>query len=145
MLSLTHAGCLYRTKPMAEAAAKRFARCLSSNSRFEQVSVFESRSPGKFFVAYLPTNETRQAEMRATEQGKRQARAESEGRSYQFCMDEGGRFVWCLSTSGEVYEVTPKSCTCPDHTYRCSRVPGLQCKHQLALDSALRRDEVGRF
>jgi hypothetical protein len=133
MLSLTHAGCHFRTKLMDQAQAERFAHCLDANARFAKVTVEESRSAGRFFVSFLPAAPERQAEMLETVQSERLVRALTEGSDYVFVVDDSARFMWCFNPrSGETWEVTSQSCTCPDHVYRCSRV-GLKCKHQLAL------------
>ena len=142
MQSFTHAGITYRTKLMTKEQADRFARCLSGNRAFTQVQVTEPpRSPGKFFVSFLPASEQRQAAMKAREQDKREALAGSEGRDYLFVLDDSRRFFWCQSTSGEVYETTERGCSCPDFHYRCQRA-GVRCKHQLALAQALRDDRA---
>lgn len=132
MLSLTHAGSRFRSKPMDRDRAERFARCISANERFTEVFVQESKSAGKFYVSYLPASQARQADMLATHQTERLQRALAEGDGYTFVLDDSRTFFWCLSVSGEVYETTEHNCSCPDHTYRCSKA-GLKCKHQLAL------------
>ena len=75
-------------------------------------------------------------------QDARAERAATQG--FTFCADKdsGRLFFWCWShTSGEVYEVTPQSCNCPDHEFRC-KANGLKCKHRIALQAALVADEV---
>jgi predicted nucleic acid-binding Zn finger protein len=135
MQSLSRDGACYRTKLLDLEQAARFARCLGANPLFSAVAVEESpRSAGRFFVSFVPTNPERRQAMVAREQDKRHEKAVTEGQRYLFCLDkDGGRpFFWCLSTSGEVYEVTPETCSCPDHQFRCAP-NGLKCKHRLAL------------
>lgn len=135
----------YRTKALPLEQAASFARCLRGNADFTDVGLEESRrAPGKWLVTFLPSNPARVADIAQRQADARQARAENEGRDYLFCADkDGGRlFWWCLSTSGEVYEVTPESCSCPDEEYR--RCPG-GCKHQRALRLALAEGRVGEF
>ena len=135
MQTLSGNGSFYRTKLMDRTRAFQFAQCLEANPLFAAVEVEESkRSAGKFFVSYVPSNPERRRELVAREQDKREAKAITEGAEYVFCLDKdaGRPFWWCLSTSGEVYEVTPQACNCPDHTFRCGP-NGLKCKHQLAL------------
>lgn len=130
MLSLSHTGLHYRTKPMDPARANQFAKCLAAHPAFTAVEVQSSRSPGKAVVAYQPKSEQRLQAMRDTVQNQREERAASEGAGYVWLREPG--FHWCMSLSGEVYEVTPHSCTCADHVYRCKDA-GLACKHQVAL------------
>lgn len=123
----------YRTRPLTLDVASRFARCLAGNAQFTGVEIVEApRSPGKYVVRYLPANPERAQAIRDREQDSRAARAASEGDGYTFCLDESRRFFWCLSVSGEVYEVSERSCSCPDHQFRCGP-NGMRCKHQLAL------------
>lgn len=130
----------YRTKLMDQARAEQFAKCLAANACFTQVNVVESpRSAGKFFVAYLPTSEDRQAELVQHQIEGRAQRAAQEGCDYVFCKDEarGRTFHYCFNPkSGEVYETTRCSCSCPDFTFRGSKL-GIPCKHMLALIGGL--------
>lgn len=133
MQSLTHTGLTYRTKLLAADQAARFARCLAANPTFTQVATHEStRSAGKFFVSFLPVSPARQQDMLTREQDARTERAHREGSDYLWARDLDGDWHWCLSRSGETYEVTLHSCTCPDYAYRC-RAQGLACKHMTAL------------
>jgi len=129
-----------RTKPMERAQALRFARALEANPRFTNVSVAESRqakAPAKRWVVwYQSSNPARRAAVRDREQTARQQRAEAEGSRYLWVLDTDHPFFHCLSTSGEVWEVTHASCSCPDATYRC-KPAGLLCKHSLALISGV--------
>jgi predicted nucleic acid-binding Zn finger protein len=143
MLTLSSAGAGYRTKLMDRPTADRFAACLQANPRFTDVAVCESgrtQNPEvRWFVAYAPASETRQAALASSEQHKRLQTSLEEGSSYVFCLDQDGArpFFYCLNPrSGEVYEVTERTCTCPDFHYRC-RHAGLHCKHQLALLNGL--------
>lgn len=132
MTSLTHQGLNYRTKPLAQAQAERFAQCISHNAAFTNVEVQPSKSAGKFVVLYQPSNAQRLAELLDGEQAKREERAATEGQGYLFVLDDSSRYFHCLSASGEVYETTERSCNCPDWTYRGSKA-GVACKHQIAL------------
>ncbi len=128
----------YRTKLMAQDRAERFARCLSGNPRFVNVAVTESsraRGAAKWFVAYQPASEERQAELRQDAQDTRAERAQAQAENYLFVLDDTGRYFHCLNvTSGEVYETTEHSCSCPDATYGC-RPAGIHCKHTTLLRS----------
>lgn len=120
---------------MDPSQAERFARCLTANPAFTAVAVETSpRNQAKRFVAYVPTNPQRRAEMLTREQDKRQAKAETEGRDYVFAKDPDSvqPFCWVLSTSGEVYETTLFDCSCPDFRFRLQGT-GVCCKHMTAL------------
>jgi hypothetical protein len=139
MVTLSSQGAHYRTKLMERQRAEQFAKCLEANPLFTSVTVEESRrSPGRYLVSFQPANAERRVDMLVREQRSREARARAEGAGYVFCLDtDAGRpFFWCVSTSGEVYETTVESCSCPDHHYRL-RGTGLSCKHQLALSAGL--------
>lgn len=143
--SIIHGTCCHRTKSLPLPQAASFARCLRANGRFENVGLQESRSPGKFYVTFLPSSEERQIDLILAQTNARQERAETEGRSYCFVEDpDSTAFVHCLSTSGEVYSVSPFSCDCPDAAYRL-KGSGIFCKHVHALRSAMERGEVRKF
>lgn len=149
MLSLSHRGLVFRTKMMTPEAAFRFATCLAANPRFEGVAAVRSekaKGERNTFVQFIPANEERRAEMAAEVQSQREVRAYQEGSEYVWVPDQSPnrRFLWLLSASGEVYEVDAagRSCSCPDHTYRCAPA-GLKCKHLLALAAGL--GTVARF
>jgi predicted nucleic acid-binding Zn finger protein len=150
MQSLTHRGIRFRTRCLPHAQAERFAACLAANERFRDVEVVESaRAKGerRHFVEFLPANPERLAAMLSRQQDARQQRADTEGRDYVFALDKnaGRVFAHCFNpSSGQVYETTEHTCSCPDWEWRCSSL-GLSCKHQLALAAALARGEVGRF
>jgi hypothetical protein len=118
---------------MPHHRAASFAKALEANPRFEQVDLKQSRQAkgACYYVTFRPVSEARQAAIERHQQETRQERALAQGGQYLWCRDEG--FVWCLSTSGEVYQVTPSDCTCPDFAYRCRAVEGMSCKHQMAL------------
>jgi hypothetical protein len=69
---------VYRTRCMELEAAARFARCLTANSRFEEVTIEQSgraRGERRWFVAFAPSNEERQAAMVERQQTAREERA----------------------------------------------------------------------
>lgn len=137
MLTLNTTGACYRTRCMDLERAARFARCLGANPRFARVTIEESgraKGSNRYFVQYAPVNGEQLAARMADQQEQRAARAAAEGHGYTFCRDliGGNVFHWCLSTSGEVYEVTPRSCSCPDRHYR-GNANNLACKHMIAL------------
>jgi len=133
MTVLSRTGAAHRTKLMTQDRAERFARCIQANPRFVNVVVSESpRSAGKFLVTFNTSSDETGEKIRQDAHTARLERALVDGKDFIFVADDGGEFIWCMSTSGETYEVTSASCTCPDHQYRC-RPNGLQCKHQLAL------------
>lgn len=120
---------------MPQAQAERFAKCLRANRAFGNAFVAEShtaKSDRRFYVAYHPSNPERCAELLDGERGKREVKALTEGHGYLFLKSEDAEFWFCLSTSGEVYEVHPLGCTCPDWEFR-ARGAGIPCKHVLAL------------
>lgn len=132
---LSRAGAGYRTRLMEAGPAERFARCLRGNAQYVGVQVRESRTakgPRRWFVAYFPADDARYSRLLQGHREERAARAAAEGAGFVFCADPSGRFEWCLSRSGEVYEVTAHSCTCPDYHYRGAG-SGVPCKHMLAL------------
>jgi len=135
------------TKLMDIEHAGRWARCLTANSRFTSVEIQTSRRAKsahvRYFVTYLPSSASRQTAMLDRQQDARNRRADEQ--EFTFCHDGDHDFYHCLShTSGETYDVTLNSCSCPDHQFHCA-ANGLACKHRLALASALRRGEVGEF
>lgn len=143
----------YRTKLLTTDRASRFAKCLAANSsRFIEVRTVPcptARGERRYFVTYQPVSPDsicRQAEREIT---SRQARADVEGAGYlwQLDTDEPRPFYRCCSLSGECYEVTDCSCTCPDWEYRLSRAiwSGLYCKHIRAYLAACDRGELTRL
>lgn len=145
---LKNEGVVYRTKCMTLERAAGFARCLEGNARFEGIEIAESRrakGEARWFVLYAPTNSDRRWDMVTRQQEGRLARAFEQ--SFTFCADKdaGRLFFWCHShQSGEVYEVTPQTCNCPDTLHRLQGTP-IRCKHRIALDLALHRGEVVEF
>lgn len=121
----------HRTKLMDAARAERFARCLAGNSRFETVSVEESKtakSERKFYVRYQPTSDTRYRDLLADQAGTRERRAAEQAGKYLFVLEPEGRWFYCWNQeSGDVYETTERTCDCPDHHYRGAAVG--PCKH----------------
>lgn len=137
MTSLTHLGLNHRTKLMDAARAGRFAQCLAANSRFTNVQTVQSRSEGKFFVTYQPSSDHRYQELAKAERDARLARATDHAAEYEVVQEPEARFFYVLNVvSGEVYETTARSCSCPDWTYRGSRT-GIPCKHQLLIRQGL--------
>lgn len=135
----------YRTKLLSEKQASAFAAALRANSRFAMVSVERSsraRGEKAFIVRFEPSNAARKEALVNNAQDQRTERALTQ--SFTFCRDTDHDFCHCLSHSGEVYETTLNSCSCPDETYRCSGV-GLACKHRIALALAIRAGDVQEF
>lgn len=136
---LLHNGGGYRTKLMERDRAQRFAACLRANPTFGNAAVCLSdraQSERRFFVSYHPANPERIQDILDRKEGERAERAAAEGQSYTFVLDDSHRFLWCLSASGEVYEVTERTCTCPDFVYRANPA-GISCKHCLALQAGV--------
>lgn len=137
-----------RTKLMAFEAATRFARCLSANVRFAAVAIeTSSRAKGekRHFVTFLPASRERLEALAQRQQDARTERAFVQ--EFTFCADRDTErlFWWCYShESGETYETTEQSCSCPDAEYRC-RANGLRCKHQIALSQAIRAEATVEF
>lgn len=127
----------HRTKLMEAARAERFARCLMANEHFAAVSVEESptaKSAKRCYVRYQPASDRRQADLVRGEMAARAQRAAEQAGNYLFVLDDSRRYFHCLNfESGEVYEVTERSCSCPDHTYRAAAVGA--CKHVRILRS----------
>jgi hypothetical protein len=138
MESFTHAGLTFRTKLLDAGQAQRFAKALTANVRFTEVTVETSpRAKGerRFFVKYLPARIERQEAMLERQQSAREERARTQ--QFTFVKDADHPFWHCLShASGQVYEVTEHSCSCEDQTWRCGPA-GLKCKHQLSLRFAI--------
>lgn len=144
MEMLSKNGAQYKTVCMTEAHARSFAAALRASSQWDGVMVYESsrtRGERRFFVVYHPASEMARQALLARQEAKRAARAEAELDQYLIVPAEQGRFFWVASQSGNVYEVTDLSCTCPDHEYRC-REAGIRCKHQLALGAATEQGKV---
>lgn len=148
-LTITGAGeVVYRTRLMPYERAQAFALCLRRNgARFANVDLVHSdRATGSasWFVTSQPVNEDRRVGLVDSVQAQRADRADKEGRHYVFAADPDARapFYWCLNPlTGETYEVTGHSCTCPDWEYRCRRA-ALRCKHILALTWRLQAGEI---
>lgn len=144
----TLAGCgpRYRSKLLPLHRAASFARALSANSRFLAVEIQESpRAKGdkRWFVRYLPSNAQRVQAMVDRQQQAREERAAKE--PFTFAQDPDHPFLWCHShSSGEVYEVTARDCSCPDFTFHAKPL-GLVCKHIIAGKEAVARGEVQTF
>lgn len=147
METLTTTGMLtFRTKLLELDLAARFALCLQANPRFCAVEIQTSarkKSERKYFVTYLPTNEKRALAMLDRQQEARAKRAAEQ--EFVFCHDGDHDFYHCHSLgSGEVYETTLNSCSCPDHQFRC-QPNGLACKHRLALGDHIREERTVAF
>ena len=141
---LSKNGAHYRTKLMTETHAESFAAALRANSQWDGVMVYESpRAKGerRHYVVYHPASAEARDAILARQEATRAARAEAELEEYLIVPADGETFFWVASQSGNVYEVTDFSCTCPDHEYRC-REAGIRCKHQLALETAAERGKV---
>ena len=135
----------YRSKTMTVERAAAFARCLAANAeRFTSVEIVLARTKETaYFVQFRPVNPERQGDIYEQQWNVRAERAQQEGAEYIFWRDaDKAGVTWCFNPqSGETYEVTPFSCTCPDYHYRCEKA-GLHCKHQHALQM---QREAGRF
>ncbi len=136
----------FRTRLMEMEPAARFAHCVAGNPRFGAVEIVTSRrakGERRFYVTYLPTSERRMEALVDRQQSARAKRAAEQ--EFVFCHDGDHDFFHCHSlSSGEVYETTLASCSCPDHSFRCAP-NGLACKHQLALADHLREDRTTEF
>jgi hypothetical protein len=133
---LSRHGAQYRTKLLAEAHAQQFASCLRANALFSGVMVYESERAKhperRFFVVYHPSDSDACAAILQRQQERRAAQARAEAGDYLIVPNVDRRFFWVQSASGEVYEVTDFSCSCPDYEFRC-REASIRCKHQLVL------------
>jgi hypothetical protein len=142
---LSKNGGQYRTRLMTQEHAEQFAACLRANSLFDGVMVYESptaKTERRHYVVYHPSDPDACAAILQRQQQKRADKARAEAQDYLFVRDDQtGRFYWCMSASGEVYEVTDFSCTCPDFEYRC-REAGVHCKHQVALADLTEREHA---
>ncbi len=69
-------------------------------------------------------------------QEARTAKAISEGPDMQWRKSPAG---WVVETAGGCYEVTERSCSCPDHQRRCAGTE-IRCKHRVALAIRLAED-----
>lgn len=138
---VTYRTSLFSSLPKAQA----FAKCVSSNAtRFESVLVHKSLTAktDKWFVTFLPVNESRKDAIFQTQIDSRTARAESQ--EFIFWQAEETNVWWCFSVhSGETYEVTLFDCDCPDYVCRCQKL-GIQCKHQIAWSKQKREGTLGQ-
>ena len=129
----------YRTRLFSDwEQADRFRRCLEANPRFVDPTVCESGTSKtvKWFVTFRPGNRERQLDMYERQWDARRDRGWTEGLEYIFWQDpDHPGSWWCFNPrSGETYEVTIFSCTCPDYVYRC-HLAALQCKHMQAWEA----------
>jgi len=136
----------YRTRLLSEKRALAFAAALKANPRFAFVAVERSaraKGPNCFLVRFEPSSVARRTALLDQAQDARIVRAATQG--FTFAADPDAPFCHCLShSSGEVYETTLNSCSCPDEEMRCSKI-GLACKHRIALALAIRDGEVTEF
>lgn len=132
----------HRTQLLEAGPAERFARCLAANPLFDAVTVEESKtakSERKFFVRFQPASGGRQIALIQAQEQLREQRAQEQASQYLFVLDDSNRYFHCLNLeSGQVYETTERSCSCPDHQYRGEAVG--PCKHIRLLRS--RRAQV---
>jgi len=140
----------YRTKLMELPRAAAFARALGANDLFTAVEIETSsraKSERKYFVTFLPSNPERVQDMLDRQQDARAERAAEQEFTFLLDKDGGRPYLLCWShTSGEVYDVDVhgRSCSCPDHEFRC-KPNGLRCKHALAAVAAMAEGEVGSW
>lgn len=139
METLSQAGAHFRTKCLTIERAGAFAKCLGENARFANITIETSaraKSASRYFVQFDAANCERMDALRGRQQDARAQRAEQQ--TFTFCLDKdaGRSFFWCWShSSGEVYETTEHSCSCPDAEFRC-KPNRLLCKHSIALRAA---------
>ena len=126
---------LFRSQARAEA----FCRCLTANARFQAASVAQSNQGSGWFVQYQPSSASRRADLYYQQYRQRELKAKTESPCYTFDLcttHPANPFYRCLSVSGEVYDVTEKTCSCPDWQHR-GRKSGLPCKHIQAYHTAV--------
>lgn len=143
-ISTKDGNCYYRTRLLTLARAHSFCACLQANRRFKCVSVVESTHTAEmYFVQYQPSNQSRYADLYFEQYRQRELKGQTEGRCYDFHLHEvgGNLFYLCASTSGETYEVTPESCSCPDYQYR-GKKSGIPCKHIQAYHKQVAIGEI---
>ncbi len=133
---LTAMGAGWQSRLLTIDRAAELVRVLSADPRYRDVSVDESQratTEARFRVTYYPAAQHTARALLALEQNKRRIKAIEEGPGYRFVRDEvqGRPVLLCHSLSGEVYDVGPNHCTCPDFTDRCAHVD-LSCKHIIA-------------
>ena len=143
MQSITRTGeAGFRTRLMQREQAARFAKCLAANAQFQSALVCEqpaARGPVRWYVFYVPASPDRQRAILQSAARRREQTAVREAGGYHWVPDPDHDFHHCLSVSGEVYEVTPVTCTCPDWMMRGNKL-SIPCKHQIAL-----RERRGTF
>jgi hypothetical protein len=138
----------YRSKCLPLSIAASFAKCVQANAtRFCDVEIQKSdksRSE-KFFVTFRPVNPTRQADLYEAQYNARAERAQQEGSEYIFWKDTDNPGTdWCFNpVSGETYQVSTFSCSCPDYLFRCEKA-GLLCKHQQARTLQFEAGTLGK-
>lgn len=141
--------CAHRTRLVNESRALSFAKMVAANADFTNVEVkFSPTAKGerRFFVSYVPTNPQRAAALRSIAEDARDQRAQDQRENYLFVPDCFGRgFHDCVNlTTGESYEVSAHTCTCPDFHYRGSQQnPPVPCKHMRML--ALELEDLARI
>lgn len=137
---------VYRTALMERNRAFGFARCLAANAgRFCDVEVLQSaraKGAAAWFVRFRPARRERLSALLQAEWDKRAKKAAEEGGEYVFVRFAGESHTWCFNPiSGETYQVTAFSCSCPDFQFRCSKA-GIQCKHQQAWELQSRAGRI---
>lgn len=127
----------FRTRLMREAQARNFAKALAARSAFTNVTVQKHEravTDKAYYVVFAPRDPVRAGQLAAEAQQARKDRAKAQAANYIFVLDESGRYYHCWNTlSGEVYEVTCETCTCPDNEIRLRGQFGIRCKHRILL------------
>jgi hypothetical protein len=117
----------YRTRLLDKEKARAFAKCLSRNPSFRDVSIVRGR--WGLFVAYRPANPDREGDLLARLQLERVNRALSAQWEWEEPMADGSRFV---KTKGGRYRTNGVLCSCEDARTTC-RTLGLRCKHAIGF------------
>ena len=138
--------CYYRTKLLrSQRRAAAFCRMIAANPRrFQKADVVPSNQADGWFVQYQPSSAARRADLYYQQYRQRELKAKTEGPCYTFDLcttHPANPFYRCLSVSGEVYEVTEKTCTCRDWQFR-GKKSGLPCKHIQAYHAAVAMQEI---
>lgn len=140
-----------RTRPMTEARAKAFAKCLAGNRHFADATVHRMSAGSKrFYVCYLPSNPERADDVFAAFIQLQAERAAAEMHLYDFKRYEGQGGGWLVKSLPDAdmhrstYHVTADGeCNCPHYKYRL-RKAAAPCKHIIAVASCCSEPEPPR-
>lgn len=122
----------YQTRPLRQARAISFARCLEANRGISGAEVLPCMvKADRYRVYWMPVGVAAQDAMFEKVQTVQVTRARIERGGYVIEPNGDGSAEICGSR-GEWYHTTATGCTCPQFEHRLKGT-GISCKHQVAF------------